>query len=133
LSENLISYLFFKRRLRIIEQQAQQLNELNISKLTALQSQMNPHFIFNALNSIQDYIMMNERKLAGKYLGKFTDLMRIYLNYSQQKSISLQEEVEALQLYLELEQLRFGDSLEFEITIDQAVPIELISFPSLLI
>jgi len=102
------------------------------SALKAIRSQMNPHFVFNALNSIQDYIMSNEKKLAGKYLGKFADLMRIYLEYSKVKTITLKEEMDALSLYLELEKLRFEDTLVYNIEIgeevDQEVPV-----PSLLI
>ena len=128
-----VIYLIFQNRLKALEKQAFYINEINSSKLTALQSQMNPHFIFNALNSIQDYIMRNERKVAGKYLGKFADLMRIYLNSSELKSITLKEEVNALQLYLELEKLRFGDSLVFNISVDDGLHEHNISFPSLLI
>lgn len=91
--------------------------QFRASELKAIRSQMNPHFLFNALNSIQEYIVSNERKLAGKYLGKFADLMRIYLEHSQVKSVTLREEIEAMKLYLELEKLRFEDAMQFEITI----------------
>ncbi len=103
------------------------------SELKALRSQMNPHFIFNALNSIQEYIMTNEKKLAGKYLGKFADLMRIYLEHSQSKNISVNEEIETLTLYLELEKLRFEDTLEFTLNVDSNVDTHLLSIPTLLI
>ena len=106
--------------------------QFRASELKALRSQMNPHFVFNALNSIQDYIMSNERKLAGKYLGKFADLMRIYLEHSQMKVVSLREEIDALKLYLELEKLRFEDSLDYEIHISDQLDEET-PLPSLLI
>ena len=115
-----------KKRLQI-EQQYRE------SELKALRSQMNPHFVFNALNSIQEYIMTNEKKLAGKYLGKFADLMRIYLEHSQSKTISINEEIETLTLYLELEKLRFEDSLEFTLDVDNNVDTHLLSIPTLLI
>lgn len=102
------------------------------SELKAIRSQMNPHFVFNALNSIQEYIVSNERKLAGKYLGKFADLMRIYLEHSQVKTITLREEMEAMNLYLELEKLRFEDSMDYEIEIAESVDEETI-IPSLLL
>ncbi|SNS52142.1 Histidine kinase [Ekhidna lutea] len=102
------------------------------SELKALRSQMNPHFVFNALNSIQEYIMTNERKLAGKYLGKFADLMRIYLQHSQVKTVTIREETEALNLYLELEKLRFEDSLTYSINIGDNVNTEQL-IPSLLL
>lgn len=127
-----ITYLFFRKRLLDQERRADEINQLNESKLSALQSQMNPHFIFNALNSIQEYIILKERKLAGKYLGKFADLMRIYLNYSQEKFISLQQEIEALNLYMELEKLRFEDLLSYEIQLDDEIEMNE-QIPSLLI
>ncbi len=102
------------------------------SELKAIRSQMNPHFVFNALNSIQEYIMTNEKKLAGKYLGKFADLMRVYLQHSQVKTVALREEIEALSLYLELEKLRFEETLDCSIQIEENVDTEL-SIPSLLI
>lgn len=127
-----ITYLFFRKRLLDQKRRADEINQLNESKLSALQSQMNPHFIFNALNSIQEYIILNERKLAGKYLGKFADLMRIYLNYSQAKFISLQQEIEALNLYMELEKLRFEELLSYEIQLDDSIEMTE-QIPSLLI
>ncbi|PCE64912.1 tetratricopeptide repeat-containing sensor histidine kinase [Sediminicola luteus] len=102
------------------------------SELKALRSQMNPHFIFNALNSIQEYIMVNERKLARKYLGKFADLMRMYLGQSQEKWITLEEEVSTLRLYMELEALRFEDSLSYNIQIDKGIDMYQ-KIPSLLL
>ncbi|MEP1034360.1 histidine kinase [Ekhidna sp.] len=102
------------------------------SELKALRSQMNPHFIFNALNSIQEYIMLNEKKMAGKYLGKFADLMRMYLQHSQVRNVRLEEEIKALRLYLELEKLRFEETLKFSIDISDDVDSE-ISLPSLII
>ncbi|MEP1461047.1 MAG: histidine kinase [Ekhidna sp.] len=127
-----VTYLFFRKRLIDQKRRADEINQLNESKLSALQSQMNPHFIFNALNSIQEYIILNERKLAGKYLGKFADLMRIYLNYSQAKFISLQQEIEALNLYMELEKLRFEELLSYEIELDDSIEMN-DQIPSLLI
>ena len=102
-------------------------------KLTALRSQMNPHFIFNALNSVQEYIVTNEKKLAGKYLGKFADLMRMYLKHSQTKLISVQEEIDALSIYLELEKVRFNETLAYSINAEQVNGANLINIPPLLI
>lgn len=106
--------------------------QFRASELKALRSQMNPHFVFNALNSIQEYIMTNERKLAGKYLGKFADLMRIYLDHSRKSTVTVSEEVEALSLYLELEKLRFEDSLHYKIDLDEDVDISA-PIPSILL
>lgn len=106
---------------------------LRSSQLSALKSQMNPHFIFNALNSIQEYILTNEKRLANSYLGKFSDLMRLYLDMSNKKQISLEEELKALQLYLELEAMRFEDSFTHSLQVTTSVHAEEIQLPPMLI
>lgn len=103
------------------------------AELKALKAQLNPHFMFNALNSIQDYILLNEKELASDYLGKFADLMRIYLNHSQEGNLSLEEEIEALELYLDLESVRFDHSIEFSITADEDLDIEVLKIPTMLV
>lgn len=103
------------------------------AELKAIRSQMNPHFVFNALNSIQEYIMINEKKLAGKYLGKFADLMRIYLDHSHVQSVTIQEETEALRLYLDLEKLRFEESFVYEVGVNAEIDAYSISIPTLLV
>jgi hypothetical protein len=133
-------WLYFIRRLR--QKEAQRIAEIDkilIDKkitnlrLENLRSQMNPHFIFNALNSIQDYIISNEKELASSYLVKFSRLIRMYLEYSQQNEITLEEELKALKLYLELEKVRFEDELEYEIVIDNLLKTNKIKVPSLFI
>ena len=103
------------------------------SQLSALKVQMNPHFIFNALNSIQEYILTNEKKLANSFLGKFSDLMRLYLDMSNKKSVSLAEEIKAMQLYLELEAMRFEDSFEFNLHVDENLHTDDIQIPPMII
>lgn len=88
-------------RKRLLEVEARRSAELK-----AIKAQLNPHFMFNALNSIQEYILLNDKFTASEYLGKFADLMRLYLNQSQTPLITLSEEVETLKLYMELESLR---------------------------
>ena len=102
-------------------------------KLENLRSQMNPHFIFNALNSIQEYILLNQKNLASDYLGKFADLIRMYLNHSTKGTITLSEEIEALNQYLELEKLRFEDSLDYQIQLPNEIDSETIEIPTMLI
>ncbi|WP_167343114.1 histidine kinase [Nonlabens sp. SY33080] len=102
-------------------------------KLENIRSQMNPHFVFNSLNSIQDFIVSNERELASDYLVKFSRLIRKYLDYSQQDEITLGQEIAALKLYLELEKMRFDDELDYSIKIDDTLNIEHIMIPSLLV
>jgi len=103
------------------------------SELKALKAQMDPHFIFNALNSIQDYIVLNQKDLASDYLGKFADLMRKYLNFSNKGSVSLQDEIETLNIYLDLEKVRFEKSLTYTITIDDSISNRLVEVPTMLI
>jgi ligand-binding sensor domain-containing protein len=128
-----ITYWFYSVRLKRLKRKSDQIIELNESKLTAIQAQMNPHFIFNALNSIQEFIVLNEKKQATKYLGMFADLMRIYLRQGKTKTISVGEEIEALKLYLELEKMRFEESLTYEIIIEDKVIENTLSIPSLII
>lgn len=103
------------------------------SELKALKSQMNPHFIFNALNSIQEYIVMNKKNEASDYLGKFADLIRTYLSHSDTGIISLQEEIESLDMYLDLESLRFEDKLHYELKVSEELNKDVIQIPTMLI
>lgn len=108
--------------------------ELIKSQIRTINSQMNPHFVFNALNSVQDLIMLKDIRNSNIYLGKFADLMRQTLDYSQQDTISLRKELDTAVLYLDLEKLRFGD--EFNFTIDSSLTedqLEDIEIPSLLL
>ena len=103
------------------------------SELKALKSQVNPHFIFNALNSIQEYIILNKKNEASDYLGKFADLIRTYLSHSDTGVISLQEEIESLRMYLDLESLRFEDTLSYEMHISGMLNKETTHIPTMLI
>lgn len=87
-------------------------------ELRALQMQMNPHFVFNALNSIQSYVMNHDTLTANNYLSKFAHLIRLFLDSSRSKFISLGEEIRLLTLYIELEKLRFDEKFDFEILLD---------------
>ncbi len=103
------------------------------SELKALKAQMNPHFIFNALNSIQEYIVLNQKNLASDYLARFADLMRKYLQHSDKGSISIQEEIDCLNMYLELEKVRFEDKLQYTIEVNSALNTEELSIPTMII
>ena len=89
--------------------------ELAIYEQKALHLQMNPHFIFNCLGSITSFIVKNSTEAAINYLAKFSKLMRLTLEYSKETLIPIDKEIESLQNYLELEQLRFNDSFQFQI------------------
>ncbi|NHN27385.1 histidine kinase [Flavobacterium jejuense] len=107
--------------------------QLVLYQLENLRSQMNPHFIFNALNSIQEYIVLNERELASSFLIKFSRLIRIYLDHSRENEVFLKEELHALDIYLELEKNRFEDLLNYTINVDPEINSSKIKIPSLFI
>ncbi len=109
------------------------LEQLRNSQLSALKAQMNPHFMFNALNSIQEFIVLNDKKQANMFMGKFADLMRATLDLSNKETISFDEELKILNLYLELEALRFEDNFQYHITINEQVGLNDINIPSMLI
>jgi len=111
----LLLILWFRRRLKRQQFLAQQQNELNASKLTAIQSQMNPHFIFNALNSIQSLVLKGDVDNSYTYITKFANLVRRTLNYSDKEFIDFSEEIKLIELYLTLEQLRFKEDFEYTI------------------
>lgn len=115
-----IIIIFYRNKLMVKEKEkelalknAKFENELAVLKLENLKSQMNPHFIFNALNSIQEYIILNQKNLASSYLAKFADLIRAYLEHSSKGYITIREEIECLDIYLQLEKLRFEDKFEY--------------------
>jgi ligand-binding sensor domain-containing protein len=106
--------------------------EMSKVELKALRSQMNPHFIFNSLNSIQHFIFNNKSNDAIKYLNKFARLVRLILSNSDKPTVTVGEDIEALKLYLELEQMRFEDKFESEVIIDPSVDIDYDIMPPLL-
>ncbi len=106
--------------------------QLSKAKLEALRSQMNPHFIFNSLNAIQECILTNNVDAAYKYLSKFSKLQRMVLNNSQRELIPLSDEIEMLQLYLSLESLRFSKSFIYNIDITAITDTNEIMIPSLI-
>jgi ligand-binding sensor domain-containing protein/anti-sigma regulatory factor (Ser/Thr protein kinase) len=107
--------------------------KLNKYMQQALSKQMNPHFIFNSLNSIQYYILKNDKISSNKYLTKFANLMRIILDNSQHQTIPIKDELSALSLYIELESLRFEDKFEYSIVVDEKIDTTYFCIPPLLI
>lgn len=101
--------------------------------LKSLRGQMNPHFIFNALNSVNQFISQNDERSANKYLSEFSKLMRLVLENSQEDFISLQKEEEIISLYVKLEHYRFRDKFDYTITIDENLNKEVIQLPPMLI
>ncbi|HLC82351.1 MAG TPA: two-component regulator propeller domain-containing protein [Bacteroidia bacterium] len=130
----IFSIRFRIRRIKNREKRKTELNKkiANIES-QALRAQMNPHFIFNTLSSIQHYISNNDTDAALKYLSKFAKLMRRIMDNSKQQMISVSEEINALELYLELETMRFDKKFIYTITIDKEIDQTYDRIPSMLI
>lgn len=107
--------------------------QLILSQLTAIKAQMNPHFMFNTLNSIQDLVLSQDFRTSNLYLSKFSTLMRKVLDGSGKEEVRLEDEIDMLRLYLDLEMLRFGDELQCTITVDPALDIFRKVIPSMVI
>ncbi len=101
--------------------------------LTALRSQMNPHFIFNCLNSIKLYTTQNDNVAAAEYLTKFSRLIRLVLENSPKDKVELHSELESLQLYMEMEVMRFKEKLQYNIHVEKDVETDYIEIPPLLL
>ncbi len=125
----LVSFMVIKN----IRKKARIMNDLNNSQLTAIRAQMNPHFMYNTLNSIQDLILKSDIKNTNYYLSKFSSLMRKILEFSESENILLHEEMEMLNDYLELEKLRFGDEFMYEINSSNELNAAKVFIPSLII
>lgn len=125
--------MLFMIRIRFITRRAELRNKVTASQLTALKSQMNPHFLFNTLNSLQDLILKHDIKSSNYYLNKFSVLMREVLDVSGKEEIVLAREIKLLDTYLELEKLRFGDEFKFEIKTDEALDLDHLALPPMII
>lgn len=126
-------YWFIKRRDAIKEKENKWALQMSELKLTALQSQMNPHFIFNSMNSIQNYIMQQKPIEAARYLSKFSLLMRRILDQSFEHSAPLTEIIDTLKMYLELESYRFNHGFTWHIEVKENVETESIKLPAMLL
>jgi hypothetical protein len=104
----------------------------NQSKLKAIKSQMNPHFFFNALNTIQSFILENDKKMAVTVLGKFSNLTRSMLEMSEKDEVTIAEEIKIIQLYLDIEKVRFNNDFDYNISTNN-FDTELFKIPSLLL
>jgi sensor histidine kinase YesM len=133
-------------RTRQVQAQSEQLEKQHIRQLElnfeqqlaeiqmmALRAQMNPHFIFNCLNSIQLYTTSNDAAKASDYLNRFSQLIRLVLENSRSERVTLANELEALRLYLDMEAMRFKDKLRFTIDVPANLDIDLIEIPPLLL
>ena len=128
-----ILYSLYRYRLSQLTESLRIDNEMSQLEKSALQAQMNPHFIFNCLNSIQGFIMDNDKEQAMEYLGKFAKLIRLNLNASVDSFIRLDQEILILENYLALEQLRHDYSFTYHISSTSQVTIDTIDIPPMLI
>lgn len=131
------AYLILKKRFEAVRQKQQEQLELQ-SKIAELRHQalaasMNPHFIFNALNSIQHFINSHNTEEATDYLAKFARLIRMMLDFGGKTFIPLKDELERINYYLELEKIRFGNKLTFKVDIDPQLLIDLPEIPNMVI
>lgn len=102
-------------------------------EMRALRAQMNPHFLFNVLNSIKLYMVQNNSQQAAAYLTKFSRLIRLILNNSKSKLVLLSQEIDALKLYIELEQLRFNNKFDFKIDVAVNMDIDFLEIPPMIL
>ncbi len=130
-----VSFLFYKRKRDADEQvKAERFGALiSDTELKVLRSQIDPHFIFNALNSISNYVLNNDPFTADRYLAKFASLMRAILDNSDRKEVPLAEDMETLELYIQLESLRLSHRFTYQIDIDPALDPKRTMIPPLLL
>ncbi len=129
-SISIISYLMYRHKQQklIIERQ-----KSNLIKQKMLLSQMNPHFIFNSINSIQNYVLQNKGMEAYSYLAKFSKLIRMVLTNSTKDQIFLYEEIDLLKTYVEIEQLRFENAFNFTLNVDDEINEQEFTLPPMLV
>lgn len=130
-------YGYFRFRVHLVKKEAKERaafrEELAQLEMKALRAQMNPHFIFNSLNSIQTFMMKNETEQALEYLGRFARLIRNVLDHSQLNNISISRETEMLENYMELEKLRLADQFNYRIEIDPLLNADFTEIPAMVI
>jgi len=130
-----VGLFIFQFRIRQEKQKRNYLTQINNIKDQALQLQMNPHFIFNSLNAIQGFIGTDEEEMAMNYLARFARLIRLIFEHSKGNTITLEEELEFINLYLKLEKLRFKEKVKIHVSVDPEIQRikDIISVPPLLI
>jgi two-component sensor histidine kinase len=129
----LTTFFIVRARIKFLKKKNEIANEIIQLEKAALQAQMNPHFIFNCLNSIQSFIVKNDREKAMEYLSSFAHLIRQYLNSSTLKYITLSEEINLLTNYIELEKLRFNHSFDYKIVVENSIQTSDVSIPPMLL
>ncbi|MFD1061934.1 histidine kinase [Winogradskyella litorisediminis] len=134
LSSFVIMYFVLKKQIKKREYERTEREKRTAGlELQALRSQMNPHFVHNSLNAIQYFIQRNEVEFSENYLSKFSKLIRLFFEYSREQNITIAQEIELLQLYLDIEKLRFEDKLNYDIYVSDEFETEEQTIPSMLL
>jgi len=126
-------YFFARRRIQSIQKEAGFKTKIAETEMMALRAQMNPHFIFNCMNIIDGFIINNQKEEAQEFLQKFSKLIRLVLENSQHQLVPLQQDLQALQLYIELERTRFNHHFEYIFKVDEGLIEENYKIPPLLL
>ena len=133
----LITWLLVAWRFRILRRKEQERTsvqqKLNELEQMALRAQMNPHFIFNCLNSIQNFIITNDLEQTNLYLSEFAHLIRQTLDNSEKSTISITNEIKYLKRYLEMEMMRFGHSFNYNIEVDPELDADMEHIPTMIL
>lgn len=129
----LLLFIIILERVRRIKKEHNLKNDIYKYRQQALIRQMDPHFVFNTLNSINAFIIKNDRVASSYYLTKFSKLMRLILNNSQKQEVALMDEIDALNLYMQLETMRFNNKFEYKIDYDNCLEAEICRIPAFMI
>lgn len=132
---SIIGFILYRRKQDAVSKskEAEFNAKVSDTELKALRSQMNPHFIFNSLNSIGDYIIKNDTQSASDYLSKFAKLMRLTLENSEKKEILLSEDIALLKTYMDIERKRFNNKFNYTIQVDSNLDAENIVVPPMIL
>ncbi len=132
---SLLIFFFYKHKRDAVQKQKETALSLQVSEteMKALRSQMNPHFIFNALQSIQTFLLSHKPDDANTYLLKFSKLMRLVLENSQYSEVSLKEDMQALELYMQLESIRLTHPFTYKFHIENTIDVEETTIPPLIL
>ena len=134
---SVIIYAFYRFRIAQVRKEEKLKTEFNKKlaevEMTALRAQMNPHFLFNCLNSINRYIVKSDPETASGYLTKFSRLIRLILQNSKSSTVPLESELDALKLYIEMEEMRFDNQFAYKIQVDKNIESHLMAVPPMIL
>ncbi|HMI02991.1 MAG TPA: tetratricopeptide repeat protein, partial [Pedobacter sp.] len=130
---SILLFMYNKYRIRQLRFKSTLQQQLSESELKAIRSQMNPHFIFNVLNSIESYIMDNDKKIASRLIQKFAALSRLILENSTRSLVIAEREWKAMKLYTELEAMRYSNAFSYEFKLDESIELKDLLLPPMLV